>query len=67
MVGEAGSEDLRLGFQPPECARVDDAVAVALKGVSVWMFGLGILTTTALLDWKLQPRQHGRGLTSTRR
>ena len=29
MIGEAGAENLRFCFEPPERARVDDAVAVA--------------------------------------
>ena len=37
MVVEAGREDLRLVLQAPECARVDDAVAVTLELVAIGM------------------------------
>ena len=39
MIGKAGGEDLGLGFQAAEGARVDDAVAIALEGVAVRMLG----------------------------
>ena len=39
MVGKAGREDLRLGFQAAECPGVNDTVAIALEGVAVRMIG----------------------------
>ena len=62
MIGKAGSEDLRLGFQPPEGARMDHAVAVALEGVAVGMRGFGIDPAPALRHREPQPRQHGAAL-----
>jgi len=41
MIGEAGAEDLRLRFEPPECAGMDDAVAVARIFAAVGMRGFG--------------------------
>jgi hypothetical protein len=43
VIGNAGRKNLRLVLQPPEGARVNDAVAVALKFVAVGMRELGIL------------------------
>jgi hypothetical protein len=39
MVGEAGAEDLSFCFEPPECAGMDDAVAVARIFAAVGMRG----------------------------
>ena len=35
-------ENLRLVFEPPECGGVEDAVAVALKGCTVFRFAVQI-------------------------
>src|SRR5579864_8057397 len=40
MVGKALGENLRLGFQPPERPRMDNAVAVPriIGAIRVWLF-----------------------------
>ena len=58
MVGEAGREDLGLGFQAAEGARMNHAVAVALESIAVGMLGFGIAPAPASLHRKSQPRQH---------
>ncbi len=58
VVGEAGRENLRLGFQPAEGTGMNHAVAVALEGVAVRMRGFGISPPPASLHRKSQPRQH---------
>ena len=35
VIGEAAGEDLRFVFQPPEGARMDDAVTIAVEFVAV--------------------------------
>ena len=52
MIGQARREDLRLGFEPPKGASVNDAVPVALERISVGMIQLGVLAPPALLDRK---------------
>src|SRR5690349_8016647 len=42
VVGVAASEDLRLVLNAAKGARVDDAIAVALKGVAIGVFGLRV-------------------------
>jgi hypothetical protein len=42
MIADARSEHLGLILQTPESARMNDAVAVALEGVSIGMRGFGI-------------------------
>ena len=37
MIGKTHGENLRFGFQAPESASVDDAVAVANVFAAVWM------------------------------
>ena len=37
MIGKAGREDLGFPFEPPEGARVNDAVAIALEIASIRM------------------------------
>ena len=61
MVGETGREDLGLGFQAAEGARMNHAVAVALEGVAVRMVGFGISPAPASFHRKSQPRQHAGG------
>jgi hypothetical protein len=46
VVREARGKDLRLRFQPPEGACVDDAVAVARVGVAVGVRGLEMAAAT---------------------
>ena len=41
VVGVASGKDLRLVLEPPKGTGVDDAVAIALKGVAVGMRGSG--------------------------
>ena len=41
MVRQARREDLGLGFEPPESARMNHAVAIPLEGVAVSVTGLG--------------------------
>ncbi len=59
MVGKAGREDLRLGFQPAESAGMNDAVAIALEGVAVGMIGFRIAASQAVLDLESKPGKHG--------
>ena len=41
MIAESRRENLGLTLQPPERARVNDAIAVALKIGAVWVSRLG--------------------------
>jgi hypothetical protein len=50
VVGIAASENLRLGFQTPKGAGVDDAVAVALKVVAVGMWRFRMTPAKRMLD-----------------
>ena len=54
MVGVGGGEDLRLVLQAPECARMNHAVAVALKRPAVGVLALGIAAAAGFLRWKPQ-------------
>src|ERR1019366_10766078 len=60
MIGEAGSENLGLGLQPPKGSGMDYAVAVPLESVAVGMFGFGVATAPASLHRETQARQHRR-------
>src|SRR5580765_3288956 len=62
VVGVAAGEDLRFGFQAPECAGVNDAVAVALVLVSVGMRRLGKAASTGLFDVHRVGGEHGESL-----
>src|SRR5262245_55583034 len=53
VVGITGGENLRLGFEAPECAGMNDAVAVAGKFGAVWVRWLGEATPARSL------RMHG--------
>jgi len=70
MIGETGCEDLGFGLQPPEGPGMDDAVAVALEGVAVGMFGFRVAPAPASLHRKTagapasQHREAYRGATS---
>ena len=59
VVVETGREDLCLVFQPPECARVDDPVAIALEVVAVWVGEFGITPALRTLDRKSKVGQRG--------
>ncbi len=63
MVGVAAGENLGLGFQPAKGARVDDAVAVALKIVAIGMLGLGIAPSAGLLHVNRVVGEHVASLT----
>src|SRR5579862_41366 len=58
MVGKAGREDLRFGFQAAEGAGVNDAIAVALEGVAIGMIGFGIAASQAVLNLEAKPGKH---------
>ena len=47
VIGVAGGEDLRFGFEAAEGARMDDAVAVAGVIVAVRMLRLGVATAAS--------------------
>ena len=49
VIGVAPREDLRLVFQPPKRARVNDAVAVTLKGIAIGVRRLGIAAPARIL------------------
>src|SRR3954454_11777437 len=49
MIGIAAGEDLRLSLKPPKRARMDHAITVALKIVTVGMRGLRIATSARVL------------------
>jgi len=59
MVAQAGCEDLGLGFQPAEGARMHDAVAVALKRVTVGMRSFRVTPPSAAFDRKPEMAEHG--------
>jgi hypothetical protein len=60
VVGKPGRKDLGLGFETAKGARMDHAVAISLKTVSVWMFRFGVPPSPALLRREPQPREHER-------
>ena len=60
VVALVVDEDLRLVFEPAEGGRVDDAVAVALEGRPVGVFGLGMLAPAAVAAGHGVRRQHWR-------
>ena len=55
VVGEAGSEDLGLVLQTPECPRVNYAVAIAAKFVAIGVRQFGITAAARILHRKAQP------------
>ena len=59
VVGDAGGEDLRLVFQPPEGAGMHDAVAVTLEVVAVGVRQLGIAPPPAGRDRESQVPEGG--------
>ena len=58
MIRQRGREDLRLMFQPPESARMNNAVAIALERVAIRMFGLRVPAAARLLNREPQVREH---------
>src|ERR1041385_6489738 len=58
VVRDAGRENLRLSFQPAERAGVNDAVAIPLKRVPVWMLSFRIAPTASLRGWKTKLIEH---------
>jgi hypothetical protein len=58
VVGKTRGEDLRLVFETTEGAGVDDAVAIALKRVAVFVFRFGIATAAGLVARKAQMAEH---------
>jgi hypothetical protein len=66
MVVKAGSEDLRLVFQPAKGPRVDNSVPVALEIVPVRMRKLRIPPALGSLDGKSKTGQHATGRVSRR-
>src|SRR5438270_3084368 len=59
MIGNAGGENLRLVFEPAKCARMNDAVTVALKFVAVRMRKLRIPASPAERHGETQGAQAG--------
>ncbi len=59
MVGIAAGEDLRLSFETAKSARVDNAVAIALKIVAVRMRRLGMAASARLFDAHRVVGEHG--------
>ena len=58
MIGKPGRKNLRLGFQAPEGARVNNAIPIALEGVAVRMVGLGIAAAQTALNPESKPFEH---------
>jgi len=61
VVGKARREDLGLGFQAAKCARVDNAIAVALERVAVGVLGLGITAAQAAFHRETKALEHVGG------
>src|ERR1700694_1961116 len=51
MIGKSGGENLRLGFQPPKGARMNDAIAITNVFAAVGMRGLAIAAAARVLDF----------------
>src|ERR1700751_3884388 len=64
MIGVPPREDLRLCFQAAEGARMNDAVAVALKIIPVGMLSLGKTPTARLFNTNRVVSEHGESLVS---
>ena len=58
MVGKRGSEDLRLVLEPPESARVNDPVVIALKCGPVRVIRLRVSPATRRLDREPEMAEH---------
>jgi hypothetical protein len=57
MIGEIGREHLSFVFEPAERARVDHAIAIALKFIAIGMGKLRIAPPTRTLHRKSQMYQ----------
>jgi hypothetical protein len=57
MIGKTGGENLCLVLQPAESARMNHAVAIALKRVSIGMREFRIAAAQAVLDRKAEMRK----------
>jgi hypothetical protein len=64
VVRVAAREDLGLGFEAPESARMDDPVTVALEVVAVGMLRLGAAATARLIYAHRVISEHERSLVS---
>jgi hypothetical protein len=62
MIGKTPGENLGLGFQPAESARMDDAVAVPLEIIARGVLGLRNAASAGLLDPHGVVGQHGASL-----
>jgi hypothetical protein len=58
MIAKAGSKDLRLALQPPECSGVDNAIPVALKVAAVSVRGFRKSAASLTLRTKRKSAQH---------
>jgi hypothetical protein len=54
VIGNAGRKDLRFGFETPESAGMNHAVAIALEGISIGVIGLGVPASAALRQRETQ-------------
>jgi hypothetical protein len=57
MIGKSARKDLGFVFQPPECARMQYAIAIALEGAAISVLRLGIAPPSRLVN----PEGIGRG------
>ena len=62
VIRVAAGEDLRLIAEAPECARMNDAIAVALEVVAERMRRLRIAAPASILDAHREISQHGGSL-----
>src|ERR1019366_7315286 len=67
VVRVAAGEDLRLVFQPAERPSMDDAITVALKGVTVGMRRLRIAPSARVLHAKRVAGEHEMSLAAVRK
>ena len=63
VVGVAAGEDLRLVLQPPKGAGVNDAVAVALKGIAVRVRRLRMTAAAGVFNADCVRSEHGESVT----
>jgi len=62
VVGVASRENLRFRLETAKCARVNDAVAIALEVVSIGMWRLRMSAPARLLDVHGVISEHGASL-----
>jgi hypothetical protein len=62
VVGVAASEDLCFGFETTKGPRVDDAITVTLKVVSIRMLRLGITASAGLFHPHGVVGEHGESV-----